>query len=117
MRLERCSNVIHDLIKYMQLTFWDTFLSRSLAHLSPDVNYAAANENATNLHDLFHLKPQVVQEYERAVIFRLGRLMQGGAKGPGTWLYQNCDVFSRLFSSLTLIDDRLKEKTNEIAHA
>jgi erythrocyte band 7 integral membrane protein len=25
----------------------------------------------------------VVQEYERAVIFRLGRLMQGGAKGPG----------------------------------
>uniref|UniRef100_A0A1B0AZ21 Band 7 domain-containing protein n=1 Tax=Glossina palpalis gambiensis TaxID=67801 RepID=A0A1B0AZ21_9MUSC len=25
---------------------------------------------------------QVVQEYERAVIFRLGRLMQGGAKGP-----------------------------------
>ena len=26
---------------------------------------------------------QVVQEYERAVIFRLGRLPQGGAKGPG----------------------------------
>lgn len=30
----------------------------------------------------FHL--QVVQEYERAVIFRLGRLASGGAKGPGT---------------------------------
>ena len=27
--------------------------------------------------------PQVVQEYERAVIFRLGRLLPGGAKGPG----------------------------------
>ena len=27
--------------------------------------------------------PQVVQEYERAVIFRLGRLLSGGAKGPG----------------------------------
>ena len=27
---------------------------------------------------------QVVQEYERAVIFRLGRLLPGGAKGPGT---------------------------------
>lgn len=27
----------------------------------------------------------MVQEYERAVIFRLGRLMQGGAKGPGEW--------------------------------
>ena len=27
--------------------------------------------------------PQVVQEYERAVIFRLGRLLEGGSKGPG----------------------------------
>lgn len=26
---------------------------------------------------------KVVQEYERAVIFRLGRLYYGGAKGPG----------------------------------
>ena len=25
----------------------------------------------------------MVQEYERAVIFRLGRLLNGGAKGPG----------------------------------
>lgn len=31
----------------------------------------------------FSCNLQVVQEYERAVIFRLGRLMQGGAKGPG----------------------------------
>ena len=30
----------------------------------------------------------MVQEYERAVIFRLGRLRQGGAKGPG-----NCSLF------------------------
>lgn len=29
---------------------------------------------------------KVVQEYERAVIFRLGRLMQGGAKGPGKFI-------------------------------
>lgn len=29
---------------------------------------------------------QVVQEYERAVIFRLGRLLSGGAKGPGKFL-------------------------------
>ncbi|KIH64011.1 hypothetical protein ANCDUO_05682 [Ancylostoma duodenale] len=29
------------------------------------------------------LKTTVVQEYERAVIFRLGRLIGGGAKGPG----------------------------------
>ena len=26
---------------------------------------------------------KVVQEYERAVIFRLGRLLTGGARGPG----------------------------------
>ena len=32
---------------------------------------------------------QVVQEYERAVIFRLGRLAKGGAKGPG-----ECQSFS-----------------------
>ena len=28
---------------------------------------------------------KVVQEYERAVIFRLGRLLSGGAKGPGPY--------------------------------
>ena len=26
---------------------------------------------------------QIVNEYERAVIFRLGRIKKGGAKGPG----------------------------------
>uniref|UniRef100_A0A1I8IC02 PHB domain-containing protein n=1 Tax=Macrostomum lignano TaxID=282301 RepID=A0A1I8IC02_9PLAT len=34
--------------------------------------------------------PQVVQEYERAVIFRLGRLISGGAKGPGIILVLPC---------------------------
>ncbi|ETN78487.1 hypothetical protein NECAME_10335 [Necator americanus] len=32
----------------------------------------------------------VVQEYERAVIFRLGRLMPGGAKGPGIFFVLPC---------------------------
>ena len=32
---------------------------------------------------------KVVQEYERAVIFRLGRLLSGGSRGPGE--------FSRFF--------------------
>lgn len=27
---------------------------------------------------------KVVQEYERAVIFRVGRLLSGGSKGPGS---------------------------------
>ncbi|XP_064649318.1 band 7 protein AGAP004871-like isoform X2 [Lineus longissimus] len=33
---------------------------------------------------------KVVQEYERAVIFRLGRLIQGGAKGPGLFFIVPC---------------------------
>ncbi|KAG1663270.1 Stomatin-2 [Nymphon striatum] len=36
--------------------------------------------------DNIHTVNQVVQEYERAVIFRLGRLLSGGPKGPGTFL-------------------------------
>jgi erythrocyte band 7 integral membrane protein len=31
-----------------------------------------------------------VQEYERAVIFRLGRLLGGGAKGPGIFFVLPC---------------------------
>merc|ERR1711872_27871 len=33
---------------------------------------------------------KVVQEYERAVIFRLGRLTAGGAKGPGLFFIVPC---------------------------
>lgn len=33
---------------------------------------------------------QVVQEYERAVIFRLGRLRTGGARGPGIFFVLPC---------------------------
>ena len=36
-----------------------------------------------------------VQEYERAVIFRLGRLLTGGARGPG-------EIFSLLIGFLLL---------------
>jgi len=32
----------------------------------------------------------VVQEYERAVVFRLGRLRSGGAKGPGLFFVMPC---------------------------
>lgn len=42
-------------------------------------------ENYANAKSLFLF--QVVQEYERAVIFRLGRLLSGGAKGPGTFFF------------------------------
>merc|ERR1719412_2139898 len=33
---------------------------------------------------------KVVQEYERAVIFRLGRLLKGGARGPGVFFIIPC---------------------------
>lgn len=33
---------------------------------------------------------KVVQEYERAVIFRLGRLKKGGARGPGIFFVLPC---------------------------
>ncbi|XP_076436464.1 mechanosensory protein 2-like isoform X5 [Babylonia areolata] len=33
---------------------------------------------------------KVVQEYERAVIFRLGRILSGGAKGPGLFFIIPC---------------------------
>merc|ERR1739848_741786 len=36
------------------------------------------------------LEQKVVQEYERAVIFRIGRLLPGGAKGPGIFFILPC---------------------------
>ena len=33
---------------------------------------------------------KVVQEYERVVIFRLGRLLSGGARGPGVFFVVPC---------------------------
>ena len=33
---------------------------------------------------------KVVQEFERAVIFRLGRLLAGGARGPGVFFVVPC---------------------------
>ena len=44
-------------------------------------------EYSVLLNSFYKLMLQVVQEYERAVIFRLGRLLNGGAKGPGELLF------------------------------
>ena len=38
----------------------------------------------------FDFSFQVVAEYERAVIFRLGRLRKGGSKGPGIFTVIPC---------------------------
>ena len=38
-----------------------------------------------------------VQEYERAVIFRLGRLLTGGARGPGVFFIIPCvDIYEKI---------------------
>ena len=43
------------------------------------------------------LNDKVVQEYERAVIFRLGRLLAGGARGPGVFFVIPCvDVYEKI---------------------
>ena len=40
---------------------------------------------------------KVVQEYERAVIFRLGRLVTGGARGPGIFFIIPCiDTYTKV---------------------
>ncbi|CAG2224283.1 STOM [Mytilus edulis] len=40
---------------------------------------------------------KIVQEYERAVIFRLGRVLPGGAKGPGMFFILPClDEFKKV---------------------
>ena len=50
----------------------------------------------TNIH-----YAQVVTEYERAVLFRLGRLQHGGAKGPGERVFHT-KVLIKSFSSLLI---------------
>lgn len=39
---------------------------------------------------LIFLCIKIVQEYERVVIFRMGRTLQGGAKGPGLFFIVPC---------------------------
>merc|ERR1719309_1063978 len=40
---------------------------------------------------------KVVQEYERAVIFRLGLLLSGGARGPGVFFIIPCvDIYEKI---------------------
>ena len=40
---------------------------------------------------------KVVQEYERAVIFRLGLLLSGGARGPGVFFVIPCvDMYQKI---------------------
>ena len=50
------------------------------------------------VYDVTEFYPkQFKQEYERAVIFRLGRLVTGGARGPGVFFIIPClDVYEKI---------------------
>ena len=49
-------------------------------------------------HLIWHQKMLLLtQEYERAVIFRLGRLLSGGARGPGVFFIIPCvDIYEKI---------------------
>ncbi len=49
----------------------------------PDKSRPFVSEKKLKFPILLYILLQVVQEYERAVIFRLGRLLSGGSRGPG----------------------------------
>ena len=53
--------------------------------------------NILCFYSSYRLFLQVVQEYERSVIFRLGRLLSGGARGPGVFFIIPCvDTFEKI---------------------
>ena len=65
---------------------------------------------------LLYLLAQVVQEYERAVIFRLGRLRSGGAKGPGLFFVLPCIDTYRLVFPLRSIQALTPLQKRQIVH-
>lgn len=58
---------------------------------------------------------QVVQEYERVVIFRLGRLLSGGARGPGIFFIVPCvDSYQKVDMRTLTFDVPPQEVRKEI---
>jgi erythrocyte band 7 integral membrane protein len=57
----------------------------------------------------------VVQEYERAVIFRLGRLLKGGARGPGIFFIVPCiDTYRKVDLRTVSFDVPPQEVSNQL---
>ena len=53
------------------------------------------------------------QEYERAVIFRLGLLLTGGARGPGVFFIIPCvDIYEKIDMRTQTYDVPPQEVTN-----
>ena len=60
---------------------------------------------------------KVVQEYERAVIFRLGRLRGGGAKGPGIFFVIPCiDSYKKVDLRTVSFDVPSQEVISDTCH-
>ena len=67
---------------------------------------------------LYHNKN--LKEYERAVIFRLGRLLQGGTRGPGVFFIIPCiDKYVKIDmrTSTYEVPSQEVQKKNENAHS
>ena len=60
---------------------------------------------------------QVVQEYERSVIFRLGRLRKGGAKGPGIFFIIPCIDTYRKVDLRTVSFDVPPQEVNKYSNS
>ena len=59
-------------------------------HCIQYLSFAICAQKQSQLQRNHVIFDKVVQEYERAVIFRLGRLRPGGAKGPGIFFVLPC---------------------------
>ncbi|KAM3171490.1 Mechanosensory protein 2 [Hymenolepis weldensis] len=56
----------------------------------------------------------VIAEYERAVLFRLGRILPGGAKGPGLFFTVPClDMIRKVDLRTVTFDVPPQENKNE----
>ena len=60
---------------------------------------------------------KVVQEYERVVIFRLGRLLSGGARGPGIFFIVPCvDSYQKVDMRTLTFDVPPQEVRKQAGH-
>ena len=78
-------------------SFFSLYLSRLIKQTDdgrdpPDPKVLISHEGR-----VFTLSYLLFQEYERAVIFRLGRLLVGGARGPGVFFILPCvDTYEKV---------------------
>uniref|UniRef100_A0AC34GVM9 Band 7 domain-containing protein n=1 Tax=Panagrolaimus sp. ES5 TaxID=591445 RepID=A0AC34GVM9_9BILA len=60
---------------------------------------------------------KIVQEYERAVIFRLGRLLPGGARGPGLFFILPCiDTYRQVDLRVILTMDSVTVEVDAVVY-